>query len=74
MHNLKSTQAQTMRKHLDRMKETAEFLSHLAAGEAQAGHLHLSHECARLCVGQLAILDALVKTWEAVRVPEAAEN
>ena len=74
MNNLKTTQAQTMRKHLERMKETAEFLSHLAAGEAQAGRLHLSHECARLCVGQLAIMEATTKAWETIKTPDPSEN
>lgn len=74
MNDLKNTPHQTLKKHLDRMDETAEFLSHLAAGEAKSGHLHLSHECARLCVGQLSIRDALMKAAELVRGSDSSQD
>ncbi len=72
--NLKSMKIHTLKAHLDRIQNTAEFLAQLAAGEALAGRLGSSGECSRLCVGLLAVGQAVQKAADLVRDPEPVEN
>lgn len=72
--NLKTMKIHTLKAHLDRIHNTAEFLAQLAAGEALAGRLTSSGECSRLCVGLLNIGQAVQKAAEMVRDPEPTDN
>lgn len=74
MHNLKSVKIHTLKAHLDRLQNTADFLAELAGGEAMAGRLGSSAECARHCVAILNLCQSINLQASTVRGQEPADN